>query len=102
VPSCIYRINNLQGDLIMLGLIKKLFGAKPAEATQPEAAPYKVETPAAAPVAAPDPAPTPVAEKATEAVVQSIAKPAKKAPVKKAAPKKEAAPKKSGRKPKAK
>jgi hypothetical protein len=98
VPSCIYRINNLQGDLIMLGLIKKLFGAKPAEATQPEAAPYKVETP----VAAPEPAPTPVAEKATEAVVQSIAKPAKKAPVKKAAPKKEAAPKKSGRKPKAK
>ena len=77
----------------MLGLIKKLFGAKPVEATQPEAAPYKVETP----VAAPEPAPTPVAEKATEAVVQSIAKPAKKA-----APKKEAAPKKSGRKPKAK
>ena len=82
----------------MLGLIKKLFGAKPAEATQPEAAPYKVETQ----VAAPEPTPTPVAEKATEAVVQSIAKPAKKAPVKKAAPKKEAAPKKSGRKPKAK
>ena len=28
----------------MLGLLKKLFGGKPAEATQPEAAPYKIET----------------------------------------------------------
>ena len=28
----------------MFGFIKKIFGAKPAEATQPEAAPYKVET----------------------------------------------------------
>ncbi len=50
--------------------------------------------------------PAPVSEKATEAVVESIAQPAKatakKAPAKKAAPKKEAAPKKPGRKPKAK
>ena len=79
----------------MLGLLKKLFGGKPAEATAE--APYKVE----APVAALEPVPTPVAEKATEAAVESIAKPAKKAPAKKAAPKKEAAPKKPGRKPKA-
>lgn len=89
----------------MLGLLKKLFGGKPAETTAE--APYKVE---AAPVIRdtadiaiaqmPAPAPTPVAEKATEAAVESIAKPAKKAPAKKAAPKKEAAPKR-GRKPKA-
>lgn len=33
----------------MFGFIKKLFGGKPVEATQPEAAPYKVEV-APAPV----------------------------------------------------
>jgi hypothetical protein len=71
----------------MLNLLKKIFGSKKAEA-QPEAAPYKVEAPA----------PSPVAEKATEAVVKSVA------PAKKAAPKKPAAPKtakpKTPRKPK--
>ena len=73
----------------MIGFIKKLFGAKPAEATQPEAAPYKVEV---------APAPTPVAEQATQAVVESIA-PAKK-PAPKKAPAKTAKPK-APRKPKA-
>jgi hypothetical protein len=65
----------------MLSLLKKIFGSKPADTANE--APYKVEVPA-----------TPVAEKATEAVVESIAK-----PVKKAAPKKPAA-KKGPRKPK--
>ena len=36
----------------MLSFIKKIFGSKPAEVTQPEAAPYKVET-APAPTPAP-------------------------------------------------
>jgi hypothetical protein len=71
----------------MLKHIKKLFGFGPKEeATQPEAAPYKVEV-----------APTPVAEQATQAVVESIApakKPAKKTAAKKApAAKKPRAPK---------
>lgn len=71
----------------MINFFKKLFGSKP-EATQPEAAPYKVET-------------TSVVEQATQAVVESIApvveKPvkAKKAP----APKKPRAPK-AAKKPK--
>jgi hypothetical protein len=69
----------------MLSLLKKIFGSKPAEVAQPEAAPYKVET---------APAPTPVAEKATEAVVASIAKPAKKAAPKKPATAKSKAPRK--------
>ena len=64
----------------MFSLLKKIFGAKPKDDTQPEAAPYKVETAPAAPQ---------VSEQATEAVVKSVA-PAKK----KAAPKKTAAPKK--------
>jgi hypothetical protein len=75
----------------MIGFIKKLFGSTPAEATQPEAAPYKVET---------APAPTPVAEKATEAVVKSVAKPAKKTTPKKPANAKPAGAKKGPRKPK--
>jgi hypothetical protein len=78
----------------MIGFIKKLFGAKPAEATQLEAAPYKVEV---------APAPTPVAEQATQAVVESIApakKPAAKKPAAKTAPAKTAKPK-APRKPKA-
>jgi len=71
----------------MLKHIKKLFGFGPKEeATQPEAAPYKVDAPA----------PTPVAEQATQAVVESIA-PAKKPAAKKAAkpkaPRKPKAPK---------
>ena len=61
----------------MLGFIKKLFGAKPAVETQPEAAPYKVETPAAKVEAVNA---QPVADKAVEAVVKSIAKPAAKKP----------------------
>jgi hypothetical protein len=69
----------------MLHHIKKLFGFGPkTEATQPEAAPYKVDAPA----------PTPVAEQATQAVVESIA-PAKKPAAKKApAAKKPSAPRK--------
>ena len=64
------------GDLTMLHHIKKLFGIKP-KAVEAEV-PYKVETPA----------PTPVAEQATQAVVESIAKPAKakKTPAVKKAP----------------
>lgn len=77
------------GDLTMLGLLRKLFGGKTEEVKAPEA-PYKTEAKVEAP--------TPVAEKASDAVVQSIAKPA---PKKKAPPKKEGAPKR-GRKPKAK
>lgn len=80
----------------MFGFIKKLFGGK-AE-TQAEC-PYKVE---AAPAA--EPAPTPVAQKATEAAVKSVAKPAKaKKPASpKPAAKKPAGAKKGPRKPKAK
>ena len=76
----------------MLSLLKKIFGSKPAEATQPEAAPYKVET---------APALTPVAEQATEAAVKSVAKPAKKTAPKKTAPAKTSKPK-APRKPKSK
>lgn len=50
-----------------------VFFRKPAEAVV-EAAPYKVEE---------APAVSPVAEQASEAVVKSVAKPAKKAPAKK-------------------
>ena len=69
----------------MIEFIKKLFGSKPAESTQPEVVPYKVEVASI---------PTPIAEKATEAVVKSVAK---------SAPKKSAAVKKprAQRKPKA-
>ena len=74
----------------MLNHIKKLFGIKPKEEVVVEV-PYKVETPA----------PTPVAEQASQAVVESIAKPAKAPAAKKApaskkprAPKKPPAPKK--------
>jgi hypothetical protein len=64
----------LKEDIIMFGLIKKLFGSK-TEETKVEEVPYKVEAPA----------PTPVAEKASQAVVESIA-PAKKKPAPKKAP----------------
>ena len=82
----------------MLGLLKKLFVGKPTEATQPEAAPYKVETPVVA-----DPVPTPVVEQASQAMVESVA-PAKKAPAKKAPAKKPVGEKKprAPRKPKSK
>ncbi len=89
----------------MFGFIKKLFGGK-AE-TQAEC-PYKVETPAPQDLAdiaiAQRPAPTPVAQKATEAAVKSVAKPAKaKKPASpKPAAKKPAGAKKGPRKPKAK
>ena len=56
----------------MINFIKKLFGSKPVETVAE--VPYKVEAVVEAP--------TPVAEKATQAVVESIA-PAKKAPAKK-------------------
>ncbi len=82
----------------MLGLIKKLFGGKPAEATAE--APYKVEAPVVdlADIAIAQ-RPAPVAE--APAPVAETPAPKKKAPAKKpAAPKKEAAPKR-GRKPKA-
>lgn len=55
----------------MLKAIKEFLFGKPPEQKQPEA-PYKVEAPVAE-----SPAPTSVAEKATEAVVASMA-PAKK------------------------
>lgn len=77
----------------MFSLLKKIFGSKPKEETQPEAAPYKVETVVSA-------EPTPVAEKAAEAVIKSVAKPAKKAAPKKSQGSKPAT-KKGPRKPKA-
>ena len=92
----------------MLGLIKKLFGGKPAEATAE--APYKVEVAPAniqqeGTVEAPAQT-TPVAEQASQAMVESVA-PAKKPAAKKPqAVKKPAAPKtakpKTAPKPKAK
>ena len=57
----------------MLSFLKKIFGAKPADAET--SAPYKMETP------------TPVAEQATQAVVESIATAKKKPAVKKPATK---------------
>ena len=78
----------------MLGLIKKLFGSKPAE---PVAVPYKVETP---PVEVVQPAVEPTAsEVSAENKAVAVAK-AKRAPAKKAPIKKAAAPK-APRKPKA-
>jgi hypothetical protein len=79
----------------MLGLIKKLFGGKPAEATAE--APYKVEVAPAniqqeGTVEAPAQT-TPVAEQASQAMVESVA-PAKKPAAKKPAPKKPQAVKK--------
>ena len=59
----------------MFGLIKKIFGGKPAEATQPEAAPYKVET-------------VPVVTEVVEAPKVEEAK-VEAAPKKKPAPKKQ-------------
>jgi hypothetical protein len=71
----------------MIGLLKKLFGAKPAEQTAE--VPYKVE------VAEPAPVVTSVAEQATQAVVESVAKPApKRAPAKKTTGSKPKAPRK--------
>jgi hypothetical protein len=78
----------------MLGLIKKLFGSKPAESVE---VPYKVETP---PVEVAQPAVQPTtAEVTAENKAVAVAK-AKRAPSKKAPIKKAAAPKAS-RKPKA-
>lgn len=78
----------------MLGLLKKMFGSKPAE---PVAVPYKVETP---PVEVAQPAVEPTAAKITaENKAKAVAK-AKRAPAKKAPIKKAAAPK-APRKPKA-
>jgi hypothetical protein len=78
----------------MLGLIKKLFGGKPAE---PVAVPYKVETPPVE-VTLPSVEPT-AAEVTAENKAVAVAK-AKRAPTKKAPIKKAAAPK-APRKPKA-
>jgi cation-transporting ATPase I len=79
----------------MLGLIKKLFGGKPAE---PVAVPYKVETPLVE-VAQPAVEPTAAevsAENKAVAVAKAKRAPAKKAPIKKAptpkAPRKPKAP----------
>jgi hypothetical protein len=66
----------------MLGLIKKLFGSKPAE---PVAVPYKVETPTVE-VAQPSAEPTAsevTAENKAAAVAKVKRAPAKKAPIKK-------------------
>ena len=75
----------------MLHHIKKLFGIKPKEEAQAvvETAPYKVPEPAATTLI------PLVSAQATQAVVESIAKPAKKTAAKKApAAKKPRAPKK--------
>ena len=73
----------------MIKFFKKLFGK-----TEPvvQEVPYKVETPVVEEVKI---APTPVAEKATEAAVKSVAKPAraKKQSAKPKAPRKPKAPK---------
>jgi len=66
----------------MLKLLAKLFGSKKPEQAE---APYKIETPV----------PTPTAEKASEAMVESVAPAAKKPAAKKPAAKKPATPKKS-------
>ena len=86
------------GDITMLHHIKKLFGIKPKEAPAPikyedqiqskisisfpdsVGTPYKVPEPAAT-----TPIPL-VAEQASQAVIESIAKPAKKKPSAKKAP----------------
>lgn len=86
----IFIINNFtREESIMLGLLKKLFGSKPAEATQE--APYKVESKPVEDLAdiaiAQRPAPVaeaPVVEAATQAMVESVA-PAKKPRAKKPA-----------------
>ena len=80
----------------MLGLLKKMFGAKPVDVVAP-AAPYKVETPPVE-VAQPSVEPT-AAEVSAENKAVAVAK-AKRAPAKKAPIKKAAAPK-APRKPKA-
>lgn len=84
-------INSQQGDLPMLNALKKLFGMKSAEVTQPEAAPYKIETPVVV-------EPTPVVEQASQVMIESVA-PAKKPRAKKSAaskkPRKPNAPKQS-------
>jgi hypothetical protein len=112
--NAIYRINNLQGDFNMLGLIKKLFGVKDTAPTPtPAEAPYKIDTSSInpmSPVAVPVEVAAPV-EVTAEAVTQSVAEvssrnkaaaavKAKTTSVKKtAAPVKQAAPK-APRKPK--
>ena len=78
----------------MLGLLKKMFGVKPAE---PVEVPYKVETPAVE-VVQPSVEPT-AAEVSAENKAVAVAK-AKRAPAKKAPIKKTAAPT-APRKPKA-
>jgi hypothetical protein len=82
----------------MLGLIKKLFGSKPAE---PVAVPYKVETPPveAQPAVVKDTAKV-TAENKAVAVAKAKQAPAKKAPAKKA-PAKKVPVSKAPRKPKA-
>jgi len=79
-------INNLQGDFNMIGLLKKLFGGKPAEQTAE--APYKVET---APVVEAAPAPSVEAVVVPEAVVPAavVEQAPAKQPAKKPAPKKQ-------------
>lgn len=75
----------------MLNALKKLFGMKSAEATQPEAAPYKIETPAPA-------VSDTITETATQAMVESVAptkKPRAKKPVAAKKPRKPRAPKQS-------
>ena len=84
----------------MFGLLKKLFGGKPAEVTQPEAAPYKVEqVPTLTEVVeAPKAEAAPVAETKKKAPAKKKAAPKQNAPKQ---PKKDGA-KKGGRKPKSK
>ncbi len=85
----------------MLGLLKKLFGGKPAEATAE--APYKVEAPVVdlADIAIAQ-SPAPVAETPAPVAETKPALKKKPAPKKAQAPKTPGAPKKGGRKPKSK
>ena len=77
----------------MLKLLAKLFGAKKPEQAE---APYKIETPVVdlADIAIAQ-RPDPVVEKASQAMVESVAPAKKKPAAKKPAAKKPAAPKKS-------
>ena len=88
----------------MLGLLKKMFGVKPAEvAPAVESAPYKVPEPAAVTpiplVVETTPAAEVTAQNKAVAVAKAKQAPAKKAPAKKAPVKKAPAPK-APRKPK--
>jgi hypothetical protein len=89
----------------MIGLLKKLFGSKPAEQTAEVSYKVEVSAPDSAPYNVPEPAATTIIPLVVEQAPAPKAEPKKKAaPVKKAAPKKPATAKKppAPKKPKAK